>query len=330
LRDLALAGDLLWDVYKSPKVTAVLNEGVGFTQFIAGLSTKLAGTSKIILSASTGKAETSAIIVNVWADKFTEQINSLYSGNEAVKTSIVSETQYAREKWDEAEKTLMDKLPNAIVDTQKILLENKQKALAIYLNTLTQLDILVIETQSLQERLAIWPDDSQLGLEYQLSLISLYQQAVGGFGGIQIQVTQPMTEGVRTVAEAKISLGALEAFLGTQKTELQMKLDPLKQEITDATLEHEAANYRLTQLTTERDLALNAYQALSAQFTETQIDLDPQAAKIASLALPPQQSISNRTLMKTMIAGVLAFALACLGVLLINWWKAPPPANKTS
>jgi uncharacterized protein involved in exopolysaccharide biosynthesis len=61
---------------------------------------------------------------------------------------------------------------------------------------------------------------------------------------------------------------------------------------------------------------------------ETQIDLarDDPAAKVASGALPPQEPISNRTLVKTIIGGVLAFALACFGVLFINWWKTPAPA----
>jgi uncharacterized protein involved in exopolysaccharide biosynthesis len=334
LKDLALAGDLLWDVYTYDKVTEVLDEGLGFTQFMAGMSTKLVGTSKIILSVSTEKAETSATIVNAWANKFTERINSLYSINEAVKNTLVEETQKALIKWGKAETALMElmKLPNAIADTQKILLDNKQKALATYLSTLTQLDILISNVQSLQRRLTDRPDDSQLGLEYQLSLISLYQQAAGGLGGIQVQVTQPMAEGVRTVAEAKASLDALAASLDTQKVELNKTLEQLKQDIKDATLAYEAANYQFSQLTTERDLALNAYQALFAQSEETQIDLarDNQTAKIASLALPPQQPLSNRTLMKTALAGVLAFALACFGVLLINWWKTPSPANKTS
>jgi len=138
-------------------------------------------------------------------------------------------------------------------------------------------------------------------------------------------LAEPTTVGVRTVAEAKVSLDALASSVDAQRVKLQENLDQLRQDIINATLALEIAEYQLTQLTTERDLALDAYQALSAQLEETRIDLarDDVTAKVASRALPPEEPISNSALMKTMIAGVLAFALACFGVLLIHWWKAP-------
>jgi capsule polysaccharide export protein KpsE/RkpR len=199
----------------------------------------------------------------------------------------------------------------------------------MYLNTLTKLDLLTKDTQSLQTRLAVWPDNSQMGIEYQLSLIGLYQRATGGLDGVQIQLAEPTIVEVRTVAEAKASLDALIVSLDTQRVELQANLEQLKQDITTATLALESANYQWTQLTTERDLALNAYQALSAQQEETRIDLarNDLIAKVASQALPTRSPIPNRTLVKTVIAGALAFALACFGVLLVNWWKSSVPAK---
>ena len=86
--------------------------------------------------------------------------------------------------------------------SRKIELENKQSALETYLNTLTYLDLLASRTQSLKSRLAAWPEDSQVGIEYQISLIGLYQQAISGIGGLQIQLTEPTTVGVRTVGDA--------------------------------------------------------------------------------------------------------------------------------
>lgn len=180
------------------------------------------------------------------------------------------------------------------------------------------------DAQSLYQRLEIWDDNSQVSIEVQLSLIGLYQRAAGGLEGVQIQMLEPTTVGVRTVAEAKASLDALVASLDSQSLELEANLEQLKLEITSATLALESANYQLTQMTTERDLALDAYQALSAQVEETRIDLarDDLITKVASRGLPPEQPDSNRTLMKTLIAGVLAFVLSCFGVLTVNWWKS--------
>src|SRR3972149_4725751 len=187
LRDLALADDLLWSVYSSPEVTAVLDKGFAFDQFIAGMSAKLAGTSKLILSVSAPKPETAAVIVNAWAVQFATRVNSIYSVNEKALSLIEQEVKNARQKWDETEQILLKKLPDGIVETRNIELKSKSNSLTVYLQTLTQLDLLVSDTKSLQFRLDAWPEESPLGIEYRLSLISLYQRAVGGLELIQIQ-----------------------------------------------------------------------------------------------------------------------------------------------
>jgi uncharacterized protein involved in exopolysaccharide biosynthesis len=329
LKDLALADDLIRSVYTSTEVIAVLDEGMKLSQFRGNLSAKLSGTSKLFLIVSSTEAKTAATIVNVWADKFAGKINSLYSVNEKALALIKKDATDARQKWDATEQALLEKLPDGLVEMRKIELQNKQSALDTYLAILDGLDLLTIRTQSLQLRLAVWPEDSQVGMEYQISLIGLYQQAISGMGGIQIQLTEPTMAGVRTVGDAKASLDALAASLDSQREEMRAKVEQLKPEITDATLRLEAANYHLAQLTTERDLALKAYQALSAQLEETQIDLarDDLTAKVASRALPAEEPVSHGTLMKTMIAGVLGFVLACFGVLLIYWWKTPTLAK---
>jgi capsular polysaccharide biosynthesis protein len=325
LKDLALAEDLLWSVYSSPKVTEVLKAGFPFDQFSAGMSTRLAGTSKLVLVVSAAKPETARVIVNEWADKFTAQINSLYSGNENTTIKIEAEIQNRLQIWDAAEKALIEKNPEGIVKINEIELEKKQKALSAYLDTLNQLDLLIRDTQSLQTRLSAWPEGSQVRIEYQLSLIGLYLRAVGGLEGVQIQLSEPTTMEVRTVAEANTSLEVLITSLGDQRAGLQEDLYQPQQDIITTTQQLEAAKYQLTQLTTERDLALNAYQAVSAQLAESQIELARAdlTAKVASQALTPLQPVSNRTLVKTIIAFSLAFMLACLGVLLLNWWRSP-------
>ena len=325
LKELALDNELLWKVYTSADVSAVLDQKINFEQFKTRMSAKLTGTSKLLLAVNSSEPTTSAMIANSWADKFTAQINSLYSVNEKSMILISDEVLKARQKWDSAEQALLQKLPDGIVDTRKIELENKKNTLATYLNKLTQLDIITRDAQSLQLRLAVWPDNSQLGIEYQLSLLGLYQRATGGLEGLQVQIVTPTSEGVRTVAEAKASLDALITSLGTQREQLKANQGQLQQDITSATLALESANYQLIQLTTERDLAYNAYQALSAQLEEVRIDLarEDVIAKVAGRALPIDQPVSNRTLMKTLSAAALAFALSCFGVLFINWWKAP-------
>jgi uncharacterized protein involved in exopolysaccharide biosynthesis len=330
LRDLALAADLLWGVYTTPDIIQVLDEGQTFPQFADGMSAKLAGTSKLILSVSADKPETAAAIVNVWAEQFAARVNSIFSVNQDAVTSIVKEIEKARDAWDAAETELLANLADGmgIVEKQKVELASKSAALDLYARTLIQLDLLASDTRSLQARLAHQLEESPespLGVEYRLGLISLYQRAAGGRELIQVQLTEPTTMGVQTAADAQASLEALTASLGTQKKELMDSQDQLRQEITQAAYDLETAEYQLKRLTTERDLTLETYQALSAQLEETNIDLarGDLTAKIASSGLAPQLPASNRTLIKTLIAGVLAFAMACFGALLVSWWKKP-------
>jgi uncharacterized protein involved in exopolysaccharide biosynthesis len=41
----------------------------------------------------------------------------------------------------------------------------------------------------------------------------------------------------------------------------------------------------------------------------------------------PEMPVSNRTLVKTLLGGVLAFVLSCLGALFVYWWNSPAPAK---
>lgn len=101
------------------------------------MSTRLVGTSKLILAAFSTESNTAANIVNVWADQFSAQINSLYSVNEKTLTLIEKEMQKARDKWDLAEQVMLEKLPDGIVETREIELANKHNMLVAYLNKIT-------------------------------------------------------------------------------------------------------------------------------------------------------------------------------------------------
>ncbi len=223
----------------------------------------------------------------------------------------------------------MDNLP--LVDTKKVILQNKNTELTSYMSTLTRLNILSSNTESLKSVLANVSGEDELGIEYQVSLVSLYQQASGGVDGPQLQLSLPNTTSVRTVADANLSLKSFADSLVKQREELQNKIVQLQKDIAEAAAALETANFQYTQLTTDRDLAMNKYQALYAQAQETSLDLERKnlAAKVASRAVEPQQPVSSGALIKTIIGGVLAFILTCFVVLVISWWRAPTAAKKT-
>jgi len=333
LKDLALDNALLMNVYTTTEeISGTLDKNVSFEQFKTSVNAKLTGTSMVLLGVSMSNPQTSADVVNVWADKFVAQINTLYSLNK-ISIQVNEEVNGAFNTLDTAENDLKEllKQPEKIVDTLKIKLDNKKSTLTNYLDTITRLDLVMKDAQSLQDRLGVWPGNSRVGMEYQLSLIGLYQRATGGLVGVQIQIAAPATDSLRSVDEAQASLDALRASLDSQRKIFQDNINQLQGEISSASVDYENAAYQYAQLTNKRDLAQNAYQALLAQQREINIDLKlgDVAARVAGIALPPEQPESNRTLVNTLIAGVLTFALSCFGVLFVNWWKAPSPSKQT-
>ena len=164
-----------------------------------------------------------------------------------------------------------------------------------------------------------------LQLEDRVALVSLQQRVVGNSGGILIQINPDLTGAPYLVSEARQNLDEMVASLQVQNQALQDEAAQLEIEINQIAIDLETVNNRLAQLTTQRDIAKNAYQALSNQVEETRISLsqEDQIAKIASDALPPTKPSGPRSLINGILIGAFGFLAAVLFVLLMNWWKGP-------
>ena len=96
-------------------------------------------------------------------------------------------------------------------------------------------------------------------------------------------------------------------------------------------LQSQLTNLQATEreLTSQRDLSWQAYQALAEKVTEirnaapaiTQVNL-------ASSAIPPEKPSSRGTVRNTLVAIILGFGIAMLFILGTHWWHStnePPP-----
>jgi len=83
----------------------------------------------------------------------------------------------------------------------------------------------------------------------------------------------------------------------------------------------EKAQSQRKQLSSERDLAWQAYQALEQKATEIKnAALTGTQVALASPAVEPEKPAARGTLQKTVIAATLGFFLAVSWVLLEVWW----------
>jgi LPS O-antigen subunit length determinant protein (WzzB/FepE family) len=124
----------------------------------------------------------------------------------------------------------------------------------------------------------------------------------------------------------------------SEQARIQAEIDLLSQQVLEGsgfeTLESidahmreletqlEREHARRLELTSKRDLAWQAYQAISQK--ETEIRNAPQSVNqvnLVSQAITPQNPISRGTARNTLIGGLLGMFLGMLGVISVHWWR---------
>lgn len=124
-----------------------------------------------------------------------------------------------------------------------------------------------------------------------------------------------------------------------EKTKSQEALDTLAQEvyqkqgydgfneiatqIRDLETELESEQARQKELTSQRDIAWQAYQTIAQK--QVEILNAPQSSNqvtLASLAVTPQKPASRGTVRNTLIAGVLGLMFGALWIITDQWWRS--------
>lgn len=184
--------------------------------------------------------------------------------------------------------------------------------------SLLLVDVLVEQGQRTGAR----PFDLQLNLADPESI-----RDVSGNYVEDLTMIRTLAEEEREAAEAMVVELTGEVVAGDDSPELQDLV--ARVQALRAGLERE--NARLLELTSERDLAWEAYQALERKRVE--IENESRASvvvSVASPAVPPQEPASRGTAVNTLIAGVLGGLVGVVWVLFTQWWRAGAYPNATN
>ncbi len=333
ITDLTKADDLVSEVFQSPGISELLDEDARLAAFKRKLSPSLVGVNQLRLEVTDTDPARAALIANVWAEKITIRLNTLFGVNETSLAQLETQTDQARQEWDAAEQALLAYLPLSQVDSLQVKLNQARDSLKAYLLEMDALDLLVSDAQSLKSRLSMQNPNDKLLIGDALSLISLEQQATGYLEGLQIQIVGAEILGEQyTVAEARSTLDTLISVLESQRDEFQAVSEAKVEEIASIAANLETAQYQVAQLTVQRDLSSRAYQALSSHVEEVQISLsqDDQAVKIAGQALPPERPSGPRSSLNAAVAGAVGFALSVFTVLVLGWWKSTASSDENA
>lgn len=126
-----------------------------------------------------------------------------------------------------------------------------------------------------------------------------------------------------TVSEALAATSQMRAGLESQLTRLQSDQNRLEQEIPLLRSDVEHAQAQLNQLTTKRDQSKELYiDLLQMQHQVTTVlTQNVQMASLSAPAVPTKKAVSQKTLLNTLLAGMLGLMLAVCWVILQNWWR---------
>lgn len=288
------------------------------------LDASLKGSSQIHLQVTTNDPARSAQISNAWAQVLVNRLNDLYGTGEKDIATLESEVENAREDWNETQAALEAYLPESKVEVLEVQLSQAKDLLSFYLNKIDHNQLLISDALALQKQLSIFRPNEPLATGNALAVIALQQRASGGISGTQFQVqgSEILGEGY-SVLMGRESIQELMNAIQEQNADLENKVPKLESRIETLSVELEEERFKVDQLKQERDLARNAFTALSNQLTETRITQaqDQSSAKIGAPAVEPREESAPNIPLNTLVAAFLGMLISVSGSFLYDWWQ---------
>jgi len=180
-------------------------------------------------------------------------------------------------------------------------------------------------------QLVLEEDGEVLATGTALSIIALQQRAAGGISGTQFQIQGDQIMGVDYAADkGRETLLGLIAALQEQNLDFEMEIELIQEGLGEISSQLESERFKVDQLSQERDLARQAYTALSSQLEETRITWaqEDRPVKIGAQAVVPQHRSSPNVLLLTALVALMASVLSILVVLLEGWFQEGEHENK--
>ncbi|MGD2158476.1 MAG: Wzz/FepE/Etk N-terminal domain-containing protein [Anaerolineales bacterium] len=303
-----------------------------------------------------------AEIANTWAQETNQAINLAYSGEQPL-SEIQNQITSTKQAYQEAQSDLGSFIRNNKI----VLLENQIAEAQTLLNTITQdrtnlieyydnrkllMTQLKLEAGALIEQLNRGNQSSAGETGIALAVLVSNANTFGYESGVNLDI---QLADLSTIQDSELAYqGDLDLLIQQAEEEIlkaDEQLTRLSQEVVqgetskladetatqlqelEAQLESETAF--MQELTSDRDLAWEAYQALLEK--ETEIKTASQAnveVALASQAIPPQEPTPRGTIRNTMIAGILGGMLAVFWILANVWWRSSDlnlsPNDKTT
>lgn len=312
----------------------------------------------ILVTAKARDPALAAEIANAWARQAVDDINVAYSG-EQPPAEIQGQRQASQQEYEQAQAALEDFIQHSqlpllgkkIAETSALLsglADERARRIEFYASLRLQLDQLIVQAEGLKTQLQSGSRSAAGGLGDALAVLmarasaldlSSAGQPVSAIPGLTLNLQFAEIDGLQdTAANHTADLESLIELAQAERSRAEASLQALKEEVEqeqgydqialiaarlqDLATQQENELARQRELSSQRDLAWQAYQAISQK--EVEIKNAAQTTNrvtLASLAILPERPAPRGTVRNTLVAGVLGLVLGLAWVIGAHWWR---------
>ncbi len=310
-----------------------------------------AGGNLIIVTAAAENPTLAAEIANAWAKEVVQAINQAYSGEQPL-AEIQKQGQVVQKQYEAAQAALETAiqenqsglLKKQIEESEKLfsdLADDRAWLIDYYDGRKQEMQKLLTQAEALKQQIesGSYSTAGNLGdaLAVLLARASMLGLAQGTASSITLQLSDPNAL-KDTAGNYAADLSVLIKQAEEEKAASETALENLTQSVNKgegkdqveaiavniqalkAQLERQEA--RLHELTSERDLAWKAYQAMLEKETEIQNAPQNNEVILAIPAIEAQTPAPRGALRNTAMAGAMGLILGVFWVIVVEWWRS--------
>ncbi len=261
---------------------------------------------------------------NAWAELFVEHANRIYGESTQQVTALEQQLADAAARRETAEQALVEFQGRNELSVLNARLGDVRQAYNQRLARRRQLAIIAKDVQGLRDLVAAQPPNAPVYLGDELTGLFLQVQVFNAGGtSIQLQLNPAEVERQRTTGELTRFLDQLLVTIDAKSQALESELEGLNAEILALQQRIQAVEAEKRKLEEQVELARQTYEAVAQKLEEARLatQLPAGTFKVASLAAVPEEPVSPKPLLNTLLAGVLGGMLGVAGVFVAEYLR---------
>jgi uncharacterized protein involved in exopolysaccharide biosynthesis len=288
-----------------------------------------ADPSLIRLSARGWDPQQVADLANAWADIYIQRANELFGNQNGEQvTFFESQLAMATQELERAQQAMIafqGQNRSAILETQ---LASYTEAQAAYLARQQALILLLADIEGFQRQLLAQGNNQPAAAANALTALLLQLQAFGVGETTMLQLQFPGEAAISSLsaAEQQALLDNLLAVVTGTVRQINQELAELEPQVLLAQTELQQLEATRDRLSRDLAIAQETYTTLSRKLEEARLTTEGVGSEVqlASYAAVPEDAISPRKALNTVVAAALGFTVSALALTLLSWWQSTP------